>query len=232
MCGTCGCGKEEPVHRRIEIEHDLLARNDAGAAEMRTWFDAQGVLAINIVSSPGAGKTKLLERTIDDLAATRDIAVLEGDQATSRDADRIRLAGARSLQINTGKLCHLEADLVGRGARELEPARGSILFIENVGNLVCPAMFDLGEAERVVVASVPEGDDKPLKYPYMFRSASLVLLNKIDLLPHVDFDVDAFHRDLRRVNDTAPLLLVSARSGENMPQWYDWLDVCLRRQTG
>ena len=173
----------------MELQTRVLAKNDALAARNRAWFAGREILAVNLVSSPGAGKTTLLERTIRDLHGAHDIGVLEGDQATSLDGDRIRAAGAPVVQVNTGTGCHLEADMVARGLGELRPAARSIVMIENVGNLVCPAMFDLGERAKVVILSVTEGEDKPLKYPHMFRAASLMLISKIDLLPHVDFDV-------------------------------------------
>ena len=181
------------------------------------------ILALNLVSSPGAGKTTLLERTIRDLKAELPLFVLEGDQATANDGERIRAAGAPAVQINTGTGCHLEADMVARGLMELKPAAGSVVMIENVGNLVCPAMFDLGERAKVVVFSVTEGEDKPLKYPHMFGAAEVMILNKIDLLPHVDFDVEAAVANARAVNPDIIVLRVSARSGEGLDAWYDWL---------
>jgi hydrogenase nickel incorporation protein HypB len=175
------------------------------------------------VSSPGAGKTTLLERTIRDLKSELPLFVLEGDQATANDGERIRAAGAPAVQINTGTGCHLEADMVARGLMELKPAAGSVVMIENVGNLVCPAMFDLGERTKVVVFSVTEGEDKPLKYPHMFSAAEIMILNKIDLLPHVDFDVEAAVANARAVNPDIAVLRVSARSGAGLDAWYDWL---------
>ncbi len=207
----------------VELETRVLAKNDALAARNRGWFEGRGVLALNLVSSPGAGKTTLLERTIRDLKVEVPIAVIEGDQATANDGERIRAAGADTVQINTGAGCHLEADMVAHGLEELAPAAGSIVLIENVGNLVCPAMFDLGERAKVIVLSVAEGDDKPLKYPHMFQAAELMIINKTDLLPYVDFDMDAAIGNARRINPDIAALAVSARTGEGLGAWYDWL---------
>ena len=207
----------------FELETRILAKNDALAARNRAWFAGREILALNFVSSPGAGKTTLLERTIRDLGGELAIGVLEGDQATSLDRDRIRAAGAPAVQLNTGTGCHLEADMVARGLEELRPDFGSVLLIENVGNLVCPAMFDLGERAKIVVLSVTEGEDKPLKYPHMFAAASLMLINKIDLLPHVDFSVEQAVDYAREVNPGIAALTLSARSGEGLSDWYDWL---------
>ncbi len=175
------------------------------------------------MSSPGSGKTTLLERTTRELAGRMSISVIEGDQETALDAKRIQAAGSRVVQINTGVGCHLDADMVAQGLRGLDPPGGSIVVIENVGNLVCPALFDLGEAAKVVLAAVTEGADKPLKYPHMFRQADLVLLNKTDLLPYVDFDVRQYMSDLRRAAPDAMLLQLSATTGDGMQGWYDWL---------
>jgi hydrogenase nickel incorporation protein HypB len=181
------------------------------------------VFAVNFVSSPGAGKTTLLERAIRDLGDRLPIAVIEGDQATDRDARRIRAAGARAVQINTGAGCHLDAAMVARAMADIEPARGSLLAIENVGNLVCPALFDLGERLKVVVSSVTEGDDKPIKYPAMFRASDVAVLNKIDLLPYVEFDVAAFTDRVREINHRARVFVVSATRGDGLPDFYSWL---------
>ena len=206
-----------------ELEARVLAKNDRLAARNRGWFEGRGILAINLVSSPGAGKTTLLERTIRDLKDELPIFVIEGDQATANDGERIRAAGAQAVQVNTGAGCHLEADMVARGLEELKPPAESVVLIENVGNLVCPALFDLGERAKVIVLSVAEGEDKPLKYPYMFEAAELMIVNKSDLLPHVDFDVDAAIANARKINPRIEALRLSARSGEGMEAWYDWL---------
>lgn len=207
----------------IELEARILAKNDGLAAKNRAWFAGREILAVNLVSSPGSGKTALLERTIRDLKSELSLAVLEGDQATSADGMRIREAGAPVVQINTGAGCHLEADMVARGVAELKPAAGSVLLIENVGNLVCPALFDLGERAKVAILSVTEGDDKPLKYPHMFRAAGVMIINKIDLLPHVDFDMARAIDSARKVNPDIVAFELSARSGEGLEAWYGWL---------
>jgi hydrogenase nickel incorporation protein HypB len=212
----------------VELETRILARNDALAAKNRAWFAGREILALNLVSSPGSGKTTLLERTIRDLKSELKFYVVEGDQATANDGERIRAAGAPAVQVNTGTGCHLEADMVARGLAELKPPPGSVVMIENVGNLVCPAMFDLGERAKVVILSVTEGEDKPLKYPHMFRAAEIMILNKTDLLPHVDFDVSRATANAREVNPDITVLLVSARSGEGLADWYGWL----RREIG
>jgi hydrogenase nickel incorporation protein HypB len=207
------------------LEHAVLDKNHRLAQRNRDWFTSQKLLALNILSAPGSGKTTLLERTIRERAAGgRGIHVIEGDQATQLDADRIRAAGAPVVQINTGAGCHLDADMVERAAKQLDAPPGSVLLIENVGNLVCPALFDLGERARVVIASVTEGDDKPLKYPHMFRDCDVVLLNKIDLLPHVPFDPARFATHVRQMNPSGHLFSVSALHGAGMSDWYDWLD--------
>ena len=200
-----------------------MAKNDSLAAKNRAWFAGRDILALNFVSAPGAGKTALLERTIRDLKDELPLFVVEGDQATANDAERIRGAGAPVVQLNTGAGCHLEADMIARGMMELKPSAGSVVLIENVGNLVCPAMFDLGERAKVVILSVTEGEDKPIKYPHMFRAASVMLLNKTDLLPHLEFDADAAIANARIVNPDIVVLRVSARTGEGMTEWYQWL---------
>jgi hydrogenase nickel incorporation protein HypB len=207
----------------VELEAQVFAKNDALAAKNRAWFSGREILALNLVSSPGAGKTTLLERTIRDIGQELPLFVLEGDQATANDGARIRAAGAPVVQINTGTGCHLEADMVARGLMELKPQAGAVVLIENVGNLVCPAMFDLGERAKIAVLSVTEGEDKPLKYPHMFRAAEVMILNKIDLLPYVDFDAERAVAYAREVNPDITVLRVSARSGEGLDAWYDWL---------
>ncbi len=209
--------------RIVRIERDILSKNDAYARQNRALFAAQGVLALNFVSSPGSGKTTLLVRTINDLLGKMPVAVIEGDQQTSNDAERIRATGAAAIQINTGKGCHLDAHMVGHALETLPLKKGGALFIENVGNLVCPAAFDLGEAHRVVVLSVTEGEDKPLKYPDMFASADLMILSKTDLLPHLDFDVETCLANARRINPRLKLLQVSSKSGAGMDAWIAWL---------
>jgi hydrogenase nickel incorporation protein HypB len=209
--------------RTVALEQDILAKNQAFAERNRGWFAGREVLALNLMSSPGSGKTSLLERTIRALRDEMRIYVVEGDQATSNDAERIRATGCAVIQVNTGTGCHLEADMLARGLQQLKPLPGSLVLIENVGNLVCPALFDLGERAKVVVLSVTEGEDKPIKYPHMFRACRLMLLNKIDLLPHVRFDVDRCIAYARQVNPDIEVLRVSAETGEGMAAWYQWL---------
>jgi hydrogenase nickel incorporation protein HypB len=209
--------------RTVTLEQDVLAKNDLLAERNRGWLRGRKILAVNVMSSPGAGKTTLLTRTITELAGEFPIFVIEGDQETLLDAERIKATGAPVVQINTGAGCHLDAEMLERGLATLDPSPESVLFIENVGNLVCPALFDLGEDHRAVIMSVTEGPDKPLKYPHMFAGSDLVVLNKIDLLPYLDFDVDAFLRDARKVNPRVQILKVSATAGEGLPSWYDWL---------
>jgi hydrogenase nickel incorporation protein HypB len=232
--GTHDHGHEHPhAHRHhhsaqerfaaVDVEARLLEKNDAIADQNRAWFAGREILALNLVSSPGAGKTTLLERTIRDLRPEMAISVIEGDQATANDGERIRAAGAPAVQVNTGTGCHLEADMVMRAVRELKPAAASLLLIENVGNLVCPALFDLGEHAKVVVLSVTEGEDKPLKYPHMFLAAELMIINKIDLLPHVDFDLSLAVGYARDVNPQIEVLSLSARTGQGLDGWYEWL---------
>ena len=210
--------------RVVRIEQDILAKNDAYARDNRRYFSDHGIFALNLVSSPGSGKTTLLVRTIEAWQGRTPIAVIEGDQQTSRDADRVRATGAPAIQINTGKGCHLDAHMVGQAVAELEPAAGGLLLIENVGNLVCPAAFDLGEAHKVVILSATEGEDKPLKYPDMFSAADLMLVNKADLLPHLRFDVDAAIDFARRVRPGLEAMLVSAETGQGFDAWLAWLE--------
>jgi len=210
----------------VRIEQDILGENDRLAARNRAWFKARNTLALNLVSAPGSGKTSLLVATLSALMARTGApptAVIEGDQQTDLDAERIRATGAPAIQINTGKGCHLDAAMVDRAASALDPAPGSVLFIENVGNLVCPAAFDLGEAARIVVLSVTEGEDKPLKYPDMIHAADLLVINKIDLLPHVGFDVGQCVELARRVKPGLPVMQLSARTGDGLDGWIDWI---------
>jgi hydrogenase nickel incorporation protein HypB len=242
MCATCGCG--DPNGTRItDLDHDhehghphdhahsvtvsleqrVLAKNDRLAEGNRAWLAERDILAVNLMSSPGAGKTTLLERTARALAGELPVSVIEGDQETLFDAERIRAAGCRAVQVNTGAGCHLDAQMLAGALRALAPADRSVVLIENVGNLVCPALFDLGERARVVITSVTEGADKPLKYPHMFRSADLVVLNKIDLLPYVDFDVARFTSAVRTVCPSAVLRHTSATTGDGVDEWLGWL---------
>ena len=209
--------------RMVEIEENILGKNDEYAANNRRMLRDAGVLSLNFVSSPGSGKTTLLARTISDIGDEIPVTVIEGDQQTSNDAERIRATGAKALQVNTGKGCHLDGHMVGHAIEALEPEQDSLLFIENVGNLVCPAAFDLGEDHKVVILSVTEGEDKPLKYPDMFHASDLMLLNKVDLLPHLNFDVEQCIENARRVNPDIRVLQVSATSGEGLQAWYDWI---------
>jgi hydrogenase nickel incorporation protein HypB len=207
----------------VELDMRILAKNDALAAKNRAWFAGREILALNLVSSPGAGKTTLLERTIRDLRQELRLFVVEGDQATSNDGERILAAGAPVIQVNTGAGCHLDADMVARGLAQLRPETGSIVMIENVGNLICPALFDLGERAKIVVLSVTEGEDKPLKYPHIFRAVNVMILNKTDLLPHLDFDVARVIANARQVNPGIIVQSVSARTGEGLDAWYGWI---------
>ena len=200
----------------MRIEREILGRNDRLAEANRRWLAGRGVTAFNLMSSPGSGKTTLVERLVRELGRERAVMVIEGDQATDRDARRVREAGGQAIQINTGTACHLDAAMVRRALGELDPPPGALVIIENVGNLVCPALFDLGEHAKIVVASVTEGEDKPIKYPHMFQAAQALVLNKIDLLPHVDFDVDRFVAFAREVNPAIEIFPLSARSGDGL----------------
>jgi hydrogenase nickel incorporation protein HypB len=253
MCTTCGCGTGQalingkPLHRlhrhgeplrfrahddnaqevsasrMVKLEQDILAKNNSFADTNRRYLSQRGIFALNMVSSPGSGKTTLLVKTIKALNGTQPLAVIEGDQQTENDAARIRAAGAQAIQINTGKGCHLDAQMVGQALQQLGLHDDSLLLIENVGNLVCPASFDLGEAHKVVILSVTEGEDKPLKYPDMFRAASLMLLNKCDLLPHLEFDANLAIEYARRINPKLHVIRISATSGEGIPEWLEWI---------
>lgn len=209
--------------RMVQIEQDILSKNNQYAEANRRYFAEHGILTLNLVSSPGSGKTTLLTRTLTDLKSELSLSVIEGDQQTSQDADRIRETGVKALQVNTGKGCHLDGHMIGHALETLKPKEGSVLFIENVGNLVCPAGFDLGEASKVVILSVTEGEDKPIKYPDMFHAADLMLLNKIDLLPYLNFNVEQCMEFARRVNPGIKILPVSATTGEGLEIWYQWV---------
>jgi hydrogenase nickel incorporation protein HypB len=237
MCTNCGCGpesqhsshhehhhgEENQAARTVAIETDVLAKNDRLAANNRALFAREGVFVLNLVSSPGSGKTTLLERTLRDLKEPCRFAVIEGDQQTDNDARRIAATGVPVKQVNTGAGCHLDAHMVGHAVEEFDLPGLDGVMIENVGNLVCPATFDLGEHHKVVVLSVTEGEDKPLKYPAMFHHADLMLLNKIDLLPHIEFDVEQCKAFALQVNPGIRILEVSAKTGQGMDAWYAWL---------
>lgn len=244
MCTTCGCetdthhdhhhghGHKHHHHhhhgegkeaRKIAVEIDILARNNRYASENRALFADKGIFVLNLVSSPGSGKTTTLERTLKDLAGRYHCAVIEGDQQTDNDAVRIAATGVPVKQINTGAGCHLDAHMVAHAAEEFDLDALELLLVENVGNLVCPASFDLGEHHKVVVLSVTEGEDKPLKYPNMFHAADVMLLNKVDLLPYVDFDVEKCKEMARRVSPDITIFEISSRTGEGMDAWYGWL---------
>jgi hydrogenase nickel incorporation protein HypB len=257
MCTTCGCGEGETriegeahthtyVHaheqgslvqghshahasRMVQVEQDILAKNNQYASANRSHFAEHGIFVLNLVSSPGSGKTSLLTRTIERLKDKTRIAVIEGDQQTSLDADRIRATGVSAVQINTGKGCHLDAHMVGHALERLALPDDSLLLIENVGNLVCPAAFDLGEAHKVAILSVTEGEDKPLKYPDMFAAAEVMLLNKVDLLPYLSFNVPLCIEYARRVNPYIRVILTSAVSDEGMEEWQEWLEAGMKQ---
>lgn len=251
MCGTCGCGEDNHVTytkpgskdhththvhdhgnehnhthdhtHEIQLEIDVLSKNNMLAERNRGYFEALKIKAFNLVSSPGSGKTSLLERTIKDLKDTLDFYIIEGDQQTMHDADRINEAGAPVIQVNTGNGCHLDAHMINHATKDLSPKENSILFIENVGNLVCPSLFDLGESKRIVIISTTEGDDKPIKYPTMFETSQLCVINKTDLLPYVDFDMKKAKSYAKQVNPKLEFIELSVKSGEGMEKWYEWL---------
>lgn len=239
MCATCGCGPTDHHHSHdhghsqgleqnkgkkiVTVEQDILQENNLLAQRNRGFFEGRNILSLNLVSSPGSGKTTLLERTLTDLKGQLEFAVIEGDQQTANDADRIHATGTKVTQINTGKGCHLDAHMVLHAVQGMKLKPDSVLFIENVGNLVCPAMFDLGESERVVVISVTEGDDKPLKYPDMFHSSTICIINKIDLLPYVNFQVEKAKEFARKINPNLEIIELSCTSGAGLNTWYDWL---------
>lgn len=224
MCGTCGCGQPETSNSRvIQIEQDIMADNKHHATRNRAYFAKHHIFTMNLVSSPGSGKTTLLEYSLPLLMKQFPVAVIEGDQHTEHDAQRIAKAGAKVTQINTGKVCHLDAHGIGHAVLDLDVADNSVLFIENVGNLVCPALFDLGENKRVVLVSVTEGDDKPIKYADMFVGADLLLINKMDLLPYVNFSVERCIDYAKQVNPTIETLCITANQADGLTPWLDWL---------
>lgn len=236
MCATCGCsGDHDHSHGHekghshdhssktiIDIERDILQENNLLAERNRGYLDAKNILCLNLVSSPGSGKTTLLERTLTALKDELDFAVIEGDQQTTNDADRIHATGTKVTQINTGKGCHLDAHMVMHALQGLKPKENSVLFIENVGNLVCPAMFDLGEKERVVIMSVTEGDDKPLKYPDMFHTSTLCIINKTDLLPYVNFSMAKARENALKANYRLNIIELSCTTNDGMESWFNW----------
>ena len=207
----------------VELEKDILHQNQLGAERNRGFFEALNIFAMNLVSSPGSGKTSLLEKTIADLKNEIEFSVIEGDQQTTNDAERIHALNVPVLQINTGKGCHLDSEMIAKSLKELKPKQNSILMIENVGNLVCPSMFDLGENQRVVIISTTEGEDKPLKYPDMFFTSNICIINKIDLLPYLKFDIEKLKENAKKVNPNIQFFEVSATSGEGMEAWYEFL---------
>jgi hydrogenase nickel incorporation protein HypB len=216
-------GHHHHSHTEIIVEQDILQKNNLIAERNRGFFEAKSIMAINLVSSPGSGKTTLLEKTISQLKADKDLFIIEGDQQTMNDANRIQQAGAPVVQVNTGSGCHLDAEMINSAVKKLAPGDGSILLIENVGNLVCPSMFDLGEAKRVVIISVTEGEDKPLKYPNMFETSDLFIINKTDLLPYVDFDTSKVKEYALGVNHHLEFIELSAKTGEGLKLWVEWL---------
>jgi len=251
MCGTCGCGDGNTIgihtpqkkdqtfthddnhhhhhlshqlhNHIIEVEQDILRHNDVAAARNRGYFDAKNIFTLNLVSSPGSGKTSFLERTLTDLKDKIDFSVIEGDQQTMNDANRIDALQVPVVQINTGSGCHLESDMIYKALNKLQLKDNSILMIENVGNLVCPSLFDLGENKRIVIISTTEGDDKPIKYPDMFAGSDVCIINKIDLLPYVNFKVKTAVNYAKKLNPNLTFFEVSATTGAGMENWYKWL---------
>jgi hydrogenase nickel incorporation protein HypB len=209
----------------ISLEQDILAKNNLIAAQNRGWFKGRNILALNLMSSPGSGKTTLLTRTINDLKTKLTISVIEGDQETINDAKKIEATGCKVVQINTGTGCHLDALMVDKGLQKLNPSLDSVVMIENVGNLVCPALFDLGEQAKVTILSVTEGEDKPIKYPHIFRASNVMIITKIDLLPYVQFDVGKCIEYAQKVNPDMRIFKVSALTGEGLEDWYKWLKI-------
>ena len=219
---------DHPHNKEIRIEQDVMKKNNLLAERNRGYFEAKNIFTLNMVSSPGSGKTSLLERTIRELKSKHNFYVIEGDQQTMNDANRIKATGAPVIQINTGNGCHLDADMINKAVKQLDVPDKSLLIIENVGNLVCPALFDLGESKRVVIISVTEGEDKPIKYPNMFMTSDICIINKIDLSPYVDFNIAHAKEYALKVNHHLKFFELSAKTGEGMQQWYEWLDENLK----
>jgi hydrogenase nickel incorporation protein HypB len=215
---------EHSHEKEIVVEQDILGKNNLLAERNRGYFEARQILALNLVSSPGSGKTTLLEKTLTALSGKTNFSVIEGDQQTQQDALRIEKTGVPVIQVNTGSGCHLDSEMINRSVKDLNPPENSVLMIENVGNLVCPALFDLGENVRVLIISVTEGEDKPLKYPYMFESSQLCLINKTDLLPYLDFDIKKLKEFATQINPHLEFIEVSARTGEGLDNWFQWLE--------
>lgn len=246
MCGTCGCGDNTHNHNHshehshdhdhdhnhsrkidestiIAVEQDILQRNNLLAERNRGYFEAKNIFCLNLMSSPGSGKTTLLEETVRRIKEKTSVYVIEGDQQTSNDADRIAALNIPAFQVNTGTGCHLEADMINHALKHLNPKENAIVFIENVGNLVCPAMYDLGEAKKIVIISPTEGDDKPLKYPYMFQEANICIINKVDLIPYLNADIAKLKENALKVNHHLQFFEVSATKGTGMDEWCEWL---------
>lgn len=228
MCGICGCEREHHPHdhdhgHMVQVQEDIWAVNRQHAAANQDWLQARDITSINLMSSPGSGKTTLLAATKARLGHDVDCAVIVADQQTEADANQLRDAGLRAWQINTGEVCHLDGHRLGHALEDFSPESGSLLFIENIGNLVCPAFFPLGEQAKVVLLSVPEGDNKPLKYPSMFEQADLVIISKIDLLPHCDFSLERAMASIQQIKPGLPMISLSARTGAGMDEWMQWL---------